>query len=268
MRVRITSTPTAGTLLNNGLPVQAGQEISLNNLSLTYQPPTNVNTTSGTLAGATIGFQVIDDGSLANGGQNVDPTVRTFNFSVTPVNDPPRGTDKTVALTENNTLHPSSYPFASNGSDWGFTDPADLNPPSSVTPAPNGLKTVVLQALPQHGTLQINGSNATAGNSITFVGGVAQQTLTYTPSADYSGSDSFTFKVQDDGLTANGGNDLAVNANTFSFNVAAVSDPPTTGQRHQRQHGLRERQRRDHAVQLRLLASRLPVQRSARSGAQ
>ena len=87
---------------------------------------------------------------------------------------------------------------------------------------------MVLQALPQHGTLQINGSNATAGNSITFVGGVAQQTLTYTPSADYSGSDSFTFKVQDDGLTANGGNDLAVNANTFSIQCGGRLDPPTT----------------------------------------
>src|SRR5207248_10824793 len=74
VKVRITSLPTAGTLLNNGLALQAGQEISLNNLGLTYQPPANVNTVTGTLTGATIGFQVIDGGSPVNGGVNVDQT--------------------------------------------------------------------------------------------------------------------------------------------------------------------------------------------------
>src|SRR5438309_11994175 len=37
---------------------------------------------------------------------------------------------------------------------------------------------------------------------------------------------SFTFRVQDDGGTANGGVDTATAANTFTFNVTSVNDAP------------------------------------------
>ena len=50
----------------------------------------------------------------------------------------------------------------------------------------------------------------------------------FTPAANGNGTGyaSFTFQVQDDGGTANGGVDLDQSANTISINVTAVNDAP------------------------------------------
>ena len=52
--------------------------------------------------------------------------------------------------------------------------------------------------------------------------------LTFTPAANANGASyaSFTFQVQDDGGTANGGIDLDPTANTITFNVTSVNDVP------------------------------------------
>src|SRR5262249_39329632 len=50
----------------------------------------------------------------------------------------------------------------------------------------------------------------------------------FTPAANGNGNGyaSFTFQVQDDGGTANGGQDTDQSANTFTFNVTPVNDAP------------------------------------------
>jgi dockerin type I repeat protein len=53
--------------------------------------------------------------------------------------------------------------------------------------------------------------------------------LKFTPAPDANGAGltGFSFKVQDDGGTANGGVNLAQSANSISFNVNAVNDAPS-----------------------------------------
>ena len=52
--------------------------------------------------------------------------------------------------------------------------------------------------------------------------------LVFTPAANANGAGyaSFTFQVQDDGGTANGGVDLDASPNTMTVNVTAVNDAP------------------------------------------
>ena len=52
--------------------------------------------------------------------------------------------------------------------------------------------------------------------------------LVFTPAANANGAGyaSFTFQVQDDGGTANGGVDLDPSPNTMTVNVTAVNDAP------------------------------------------
>src|SRR5262249_37166572 len=56
--------------------------------------------------------------------------------------------------------------------------------------------------------------------------------LRFTPSANFSGTSSFTFQVKDDGGTANSGVDLDQSANTITFTINSVNDHPngTDGQ--------------------------------------
>jgi Ca2+-binding RTX toxin-like protein len=78
----------------------------------------------------------------------------------------------------------------------------------------------VLASLPANGTLtDMAGLPVSAGLTLTS----AQ--LRYTPSATFTGTDSFTFRVRDDGGTAGGGQDTSVAA-TVSLR-AEVNDAPT-----------------------------------------
>ena len=70
---------------------------------------------------------------------------------MTPVNDAPAGTDKTVTTAED-----TAYTFAA--ADFGFTDPND-------TPA-NAFNRVKITTLPGAGTLKLSGTAVTAGQFI------------------------------------------------------------------------------------------------------
>src|SRR5439155_1521496 len=116
----------------------------------------------------------------------------TFNLVVDPINDAPAGTDGSVT-----TLEDTAKTFAAT--DFGFTDPND-------SPA-NSLAAVKITTLPSSGTLALNGTAVTAGQLVA-ASEIAAGHLVYTPAANANGSTSFTFQVQDNGGTANGGVDL------------------------------------------------------------
>ena len=143
---------------------------------------------------ASFTFQVQDNGGTANGGVDLDPSPNTITVNVTSVNDAPAGTNKTVT-----TLEDTAYTFTA--ADFGFTDPSD-------SPA-NNLLAVKITTLPAAGTLTDNGVAVTAGQFITLAD-ITAGLLKFTPVANANGSAyaSFTFQVQDDGGTANGGVDL------------------------------------------------------------
>ena len=67
-----------------------------------------------------LGRAVIDNGGTFNGGQDTDQSPNTITFNVTPVNDAPDGTDKTITILEDS---PRSFSAA----DFGFTDVLDNN---------------------------------------------------------------------------------------------------------------------------------------------
>ena len=66
-------------------------------------------------------------------------------------------------------------------------------------------------------------------NTVYGIAGINSGLLKFVPAANANGTSyaSFTFQVQDNGGTANGGVDLDQSANTMTVNVTAVNDAPT-----------------------------------------
>jgi hypothetical protein len=203
LAVKIATLPGAGALTLNGIAVSAGQFVAASDIvagNLLFTPASAANGAGY----ASFTFQVQD----AGGGADLDPTARTMTIDVTAVNDPPVGTNSTVATTEDG-------PYTFGAADFGFTDPGD-------TPA-NNLLAVKLTTLPAAGSLTLNGVAVTAGQVISAADLIAGK-LKFAPAANANGAGyaSFTFQVQDDG----GGIDLDVTARTMTIDVTAVNDPP------------------------------------------
>jgi hypothetical protein len=77
------------------------------------------------------------------------------------------------------------------------------------------------------GKLKLNGVDVTAGQIIT-VADIDAAKLQFFPDANETGTPyaTFTFQVQDNGGTANGGVDLDQSADTMTVNVNSVNDEP------------------------------------------
>ncbi len=210
--VIITTLPANGVLELSGSAVTAGQEISLANIpNLTFTPVANENGTGY----ADFTFQVKDDGGTANGGVDTDTTPNTMTIDVNSVNDAPDGADNTLSLLEDGV-----YSFTD--ADFGFTDPDD-------SPA-DALAGVRIATLPALGVLSL-AAGASAPGAVSAGQTISQADITYlryTPPANANGTGyaSFTFDVQDDGGTANGGVDLDTAANTITFDITPVNDEP------------------------------------------
>lgn len=90
--VKITTLPTKGTVLLNGIAITAGQTVAVADITagkLTWEPPAGEDGTALT----TIGFKVIDDGGTDHNGKDIDQTERVITFNVTPTPTTP-DTDK------------------------------------------------------------------------------------------------------------------------------------------------------------------------------
>ena len=95
----------------------------------------------------------------------------------------------------------------------------------------DGFATLIIVTLPTAGTLTYDDGSGpvavTAGQSIS-VADILSGFLIYTPGAEQSGIGyaSFTFQVQDNGGTANGGADLDPTIHTLTIDVNNVDDAP------------------------------------------
>ena len=210
LAVKITTLPAAGTLTDNGTAVTAGQYITASDISsgkLVFTPATNASGTGY----ASFTFQVQDNGGTANGGADTDPSPKTLTVNVTHVNQAPAGTTNTVATAEN-----TAYAFQTT--DFGFTDPND-------SPA-NTLLAVKITTLPSAGTLTDNGTAVTAGQYVSATD-ISSSNLVFTPAANASSAPyaSFTFQVEDNGGTTNGGVNLDPTPRTLTVNVTTVWAP-------------------------------------------
>ncbi|MEF8756312.1 MAG: Ig-like domain-containing protein [Accumulibacter sp.] len=212
LAVRISTLPAAGSLTLAGISVTPGQSISVADLAAGQLVFTPAAKASGN-AYATFSFQVQDDGGTALGGADLDPTPNLITVDVTPVNDAPSGADKAVSTREDN-------PYVFSAADFGFSDAAD-------SPA-NALVAVRISTLPAAGSLTLAGIPVTPGQSIS-VADLAAGQLVFTPAANASGnaSASFSFQVQDDGGTADGGADLDPTPNLITIDLTPVNDAPS-----------------------------------------
>lgn len=137
-----------------------------------------------------------------------------LNGTVTQVvyNHSPVGTAKTVT-----TLEDKSYVFQT--ADFGYSDPND-------TPA-DQLLAVKITTLPTKGSLTDNGAAVAAGSAVTLAD-IAAGKLKFIPAANGNGTayTSFSFQVQDNGGTGNGGIDTDPISRKLTMNVTSVNDAP------------------------------------------
>lgn len=176
-----------------------------NNGLVSFVPKANFNGT------ATATYTIKDDGNGLSAEIRTSNTA-TISVVVSPVNDAPSGTNKTVTMLED-----ASRPFTAT--DFGFTDPTDALTISGS--GANTLGAVIVTTLPALGTLKLSGVDVTAGQSIPVA---SIPNLAYAPAANANGIaySSFTFQVVDNGTGAN--TDLS--PNTFTFDVTSVNDAP------------------------------------------
>jgi hypothetical protein len=125
----------------------------------------------------------------------------------------PTGTSATLTATEDT-------PRTLTTSDFGFGDPLE--------DVPDSLLSVKMTTLPAAGTVKLNGTTVTTGQYVSAAN-IGAGLLVFQPAANGNGTPytSFTFQVQDNGGTANGGADLDASPNTLTFNVTAVNDAPS-----------------------------------------
>ncbi len=161
------------------------------NGTLTFTPATNAN------GSATITLHATDNGGVLNGGQDTSTPDQSFVINVTAVNDPPsftKGADVTVAEDSG----------AYSGAAWA----------TAISPGPSD----------ESGqTVSFNLTNT--NNSLFSVQPAiaANGTLSFTPAANGFGSATVTVSAQDNGGTANSGNDTSV-GQTFTITITSVND--------------------------------------------
>ncbi|MBF8271041.1 MAG: swmB [Magnetococcales bacterium] len=193
--------PATGVLTLAGTATLANYQTALR--SVTFASSSNAPT--ATSASRTVTWKVADGDQSGSGA--------TSTITITAVNDAPSGTNKTVTIAED-----ASHTFAA--ADFGFSDASD--------DPTNSFNRVLITTLPGQGTLTNNGAAVGVGQYVT-VADIAANKLVFTPpvNANGAGYASFTFQVEDDGGTANGGVDLDSTPRTMTIDVTSVNDAPS-----------------------------------------
>ena len=182
--VLITTVPGSGTLRNGVTVLTDGDTVTAAAIvagDLVFTQATNANGA----AAASFTFQVQDDGGAP--GSDLDPSPNTITIDVTPVNDAPTAVGESFTTAEDTPLTIAVPGVLTNDGD---VDGDTLS--------------AVLVSGPGNGTLGLN----------------ADGSFTYTPNADFTGSDSFTYEAQDPSLAGSG-------AVTVTIDVTPANDAPT-----------------------------------------
>jgi hypothetical protein len=176
LQFRFTSIPNGTLKLADGTVVVAGTLYDDSEITgLTFTPNADFN---GTI---NLNYEVID---------GTDATAGTHTITVTGVNDAPETTNSSSSQNEDTTA-------------------VDLNITAPTDPENDAL-TITIDALPANGTLYYaNGTTPVGGSDVLTV---AQLTgLKFTPNADYNGTVTINYTVNDGNLTTGGTHTITVN---------------------------------------------------------
>jgi hypothetical protein len=192
--IAVTTLSSKGTLALNGSTVTLGQSISRSNIeagNLKFTPATNANGTGYDSFKFTVNDGVADSSASS-----------TMTIDVTAVNDLPTASDKTVTATED-----TAFVFAL--ADFGFSDVETSQ-----------LQSIAVTTLSSKGTLALNGSTVTLGQSISR-SNIEAGNLKFTPATNANGTgyDSFKFTVNDGVADSSA-------SSTMTIDVTAVNDSP------------------------------------------
>jgi VCBS repeat-containing protein len=211
--VQITSLPTAGTLTLNGFAVNAGDLIALADITkLKFTPA--LNATGNAYAAFT--FQVKDNGGIANGGIDLDPTPNTITFNLTNANSAPTAVSDTATAIEAGGLNNAtagnnpSGNVLSNDTDPDSGDTKTVVSASGVETATVGIDT---QIAGLYGTLSISdtgGYTYTLDNDNPTVQALLLSTDTLT--------DTFSYTMKDGGGV--------ISSSTLSVTITGANDAP------------------------------------------
>ncbi len=178
------------TLVAVATPSSQGGAVSLAGGTVTYTPAANFNGSD------TFNYTTRDDGTT-NGTADPRSSVGVVTVIVTEVNDPPQANPDGASTPEDSPRDIAVSLLAGN---------------DAAGPANESGQTLTVSA--------VSGTSA-QGGVVTLVGGV----VTYTPAPDFTGSDSFTYLIGDNGTT-NGVADPKASTGTVSVTVTAVNDAP------------------------------------------
>ena len=200
--IKITGPVTAGTLTLNGTPVQAGDVVTVDDLTngnLIFTPAAGENG----LDYATFPFQVAD----SEGGYSTDSYEMTINVKVLP-----QSADRTIAVTED-------QPFTLSETDFAFSDAEGDN-----------FAAVLITRLPDNGTLSYGGAAVTETNVTNQTVFPDRSSFTYVTAEHGNGVgyDSFGFRVKDDQDDLSKPHTVTVDA-TPENDAPVVSEVPKNG---------------------------------------
>ena len=194
--VRIDTIPTAGTLTLSGVPVTAGQVISVANITagnLVFTPTANASGTGY----ASFTFSVRDSNNAYDAAPN------TLTVNVTAVNDAPvlsANTGSTVAEGETNTI---------DASELAVTDVEQAAAQLAYS----------IGTGPAYGRLELTTAPGLSATTFTQAD-IAANRLVYVHDGSETTSDSFTFTVSD-------GAGGTLGTTTMTLTITPVNDTPT-----------------------------------------
>jgi len=204
--VIITTLPASsdGVLSLNGTPVEAGDEIPAAQITnLVFAPAGNIN---GNGLGS-FTFQVKDNGTIANGGEDTDQTPNTIQFNIADVNDAPTADNETETIDEDT---PVTINVLDGDNDVdGTIDPASVGIENPTNPG------TYVTTLTEAGV----GTWAVDTNPLSPTHGQ----ITFTPVLHYNGPVTpITYQItDDDGATTTASVDVSIDA----VNDAPIANP-------------------------------------------
>ncbi|MDA0986133.1 MAG: Ig-like domain-containing protein [Bacteroidetes bacterium] len=190
--ITITATSNSTSIVGNPTVTYTSENATG---SLAVTPAANTNTSSGPV---TITVRVQDNGGVLFNG--IDTVKTTFQVNITAVNDEPSFTKgANVTVMQNSSAY--SLAWATNLSRGGGSDEDSQALTFTVTNNANTLFSV---------QPAVNASGV----------------LAFTPATNQVGTATVTLSIQDDGGTANSGNNSSANQ-TFTITIAQVNQEPT-----------------------------------------